>query len=139
MDPGLAHRVIEEAFGILKSVRNEIHVDGGIKYIKIDGEEYAAQEVFDSAELMKSLDDIIETEKSVYDYVIDMDSNVERKFADDLNRDSDVKFFFKIPKNKCQIDTPFGPYTPDWAVLMDYDGMKKLYLLVNSTLGAFVQ
>lgn len=31
-----------------------------------------------------------------------------------------------------RIDTPFGGYNPDWAVLVDQDGPERLYFVVES-------
>ncbi|WP_375701723.1 hypothetical protein [Bartonella sp. AA89HNZF] len=54
------------------------------------------------------------SEKSVYDHVV-YESSVEKEFAQNLDNDSDVRLFFKLPRN-LKIATPIGSYTPDWAV-----------------------
>ncbi|WP_375612064.1 MULTISPECIES: hypothetical protein [unclassified Bartonella] len=53
-------------------------------------------------------------EKSVYDHEI-CESRIEKEFAQNLDNDSDVRLFFKLPRN-LKIATPIGSYTPDWAV-----------------------
>ena len=39
--------------------------------------------------------------------------------------------FLKLP-DKFKVDTPIGTYNPDWAVYMDVDGSKKLYLVIET-------
>jgi type III restriction enzyme len=57
------------------------------------------------------------TGKTPYDHV-EIDSNVERKFAEDLDSNKAVKYFVKLPR-WFTVDTPIGPYNPDWAIVMD--------------------
>ncbi len=123
-------KFVEEAHLILKNVKAEMLVDG-IRYIKIQGEEYSAQEVFEKDELLAYIDNAIASDKSVYDYAVVDDSNVERDFAKDLEKDPDVRFFFELPDN-FKIDTPFGKHNPDWAVLLNEYGTDKLYLVVET-------
>lgn len=47
---------------------------------------------------------------------IEYDSEVERKFAEDLDRRSDIKVFLKLPR-WFTVETPVGPYNPDWAIV----------------------
>ena len=46
---------LEKAVEIIRDNRHALAIDG-ISYIKLDGEEYYAQEIFDSAELLANLD-----------------------------------------------------------------------------------
>ncbi len=39
--------------------------------------------------------------------------------------------FFKIPR-RFKIETPIGPYNPDWAVFWKKDGEEKLYFVLES-------
>lgn len=123
-------KFIEEAHVLLRNTKAEMLADG-IRYIKIKGEEYSAQEVFEKEELLAYIDNAIASDRSVYDYVVVDDSNIERNFAKDLENDKDVRFFFKLP-DKFKIDTPFGSYNPDWAVLLNEYGADKLYLVVET-------
>ena len=87
----------EKALEIILRNSNELAIDG-IKYVKLAGEEYYVQEIFDSSELLANLDrNAIQVEHSVYDYLI-YDSGVESRFAKSLDEDPDVKMFFKIPR-----------------------------------------
>lgn len=121
---------IERCTDIIRDTRHKLSIDG-IKYIKLDGQEYYAQEVFDSEEFMATLDkNAVAVNNSVYDYTI-YDSNIERDFALALDNDTDVKMFFKLPQ-KFKIRTPIGNYNPDWAVYLDKDGTEKLYFILET-------
>ena len=52
---------------------------------------------------------------SIYDAVV-FDSDVEKKFALDLDQDERIKLFIKLP-NWFKIETPVGTYNPDWAIV----------------------
>ena len=105
---------LEKAVEIIRDNRHALAIDG-ISYIKLDGEEYYAQEIFDSAELLVNLDrNAVKVEHNVYDYIVYDSSSVERPFALALDHDPDVKMFFKIP-SRFKIETPIGTYNPDWG------------------------
>ena len=122
---------IENFLDIVKSNRHRLAIDG-IRYVKLDGEEYYAQEIFGAEELMANLDkNAVAVTNSVYDHIIYDSSTVERPFAVALDNDPDVKMFFKIP-GSFKIETPIGTYNPDWAVYLDCDGEKKLYFVLET-------
>ena len=122
---------IEKAVELIRNRRHELAVDG-VRYLKLDGEEYYVQEIFDSAELVANLDkNAVSVSRSVYDHVIYDSDTVERPFAVALDNDPDVRMFFKIPR-KFKIETPIGSYNPDWAVYLDKDGVKKLYFVLET-------
>ena len=122
---------IENVVDIIRDTRHELAIDG-IRYIKLDGQRYYAQEIFDSAELMANLDkNAVAVEGSVYDYIIYDSETVEKPFALSLDRDPDVKMFFKLPE-RFKINTPIGTYNPDWAVYLDRDGEEKLYFVLET-------
>ncbi|MEG0692376.1 MAG: type III deoxyribonuclease, partial [Oscillospiraceae bacterium] len=122
---------LEQALNIIRRNRHSLAIDG-IKYVKLDGQEYFAMEIFDTAELTANLDkDAVAVQNSVYDYVVYDSSTIEKPFAVALDNDPDVKLFFKIP-SRFKIETPIGTYNPDWAVYMDKDGSEKLYFVVET-------
>lgn len=122
---------IEKALDIIKRNRHALAIDG-IKYVKLDGQEYYAQEIFDSAELVANLDkNAVAVNRSVYDYIIYDSSTIEKPFAKALDDDPDVKMFFKIP-DRFKIETPIGTYNPDWAVYLDRNGEQKLYFILET-------
>lgn len=123
-------RFMQEVALIIKRTLSNFIVDG-IKYEKIDGEEYAVQEIFKNEELFGYLkDNIIESSRSVYNYV-KYDSDVEKSFAESLENDDNVKVYAKLPNN-FKIDTPIGSYNPDWAILIEKNGEEKLYFVVET-------
>lgn len=120
----------EKTLEIIERNRHKLAIDG-IKYIKLAGEEYYIQEIFDSSELIANLDkNAVAVENSVYDHVI-YDSGIENKFALALDSDPDVKMFFKIP-SRFKIETPIGTYNPDWAVYLEKNGEQKLYFVLET-------
>jgi type III restriction enzyme len=122
---------IEQATDIIQNVRHELAIDG-IRYIKLNGEEYYVQEIFDSAELLANLDrNAVKVEHSVYDYIVYDSSTIEKPFAVALDNDPDVKMFFKIP-DKFKVETPIGTYNPDWAVYLNKNGEEKLYFILET-------
>jgi len=124
-------RMSELFIDAVRAVQNAMEIDG-IRYIRLQGEEYYLQEIFDSDELTAFLDrNAVAVERSVYDHVIYDSSTVERPFAVALDNDPDVKMFFKIP-DKFKIETPIGTYNPDWAVYMDKGGEQQLYFVIET-------
>ena len=121
----------EKCLEIVRRNRHALAIDG-IKYVKLAGQEYYAQEIFDSSELVANLDkNAVAVNRSVYDYIIYDSSTIEKPFAKALDDDPDVKMFFKIP-DRFKIDTPIGTYNPDWAVYLDRDGEQKLYFILET-------
>ena len=122
---------LEKATEIILKKRHALAIDG-IRYVKLDGEEYYWQEIFDKDEISANLDlNAVPVERSVYDHIIYDSSTVERPFARALDQDPDVKMFFKLP-GKFKIDTPIGAYNPDWAVYYLMNGEEKLYFIVET-------
>ena len=122
---------LEKTTEIIRDKRHELAIDG-ISYIKLDGQEYFAQQIFDTEELIANLDrNAVKVDHSVYDYIVYDSSTVERPFAVALDNDPDVKMFFKIP-SKFKIETPIGNYNPDWAVFLNKNGEEKLYFVVET-------
>ena len=122
---------METFLDIVKSNRHRLAIDG-IRYVKLDGEEYYAQEIFATEELIANLDkNAVAVTNSVYDHIVYESDTVERPFAVALDRDPDVKMFFKIP-GSFKIETPIGTYNPDWAVYLDRDGEKKMYFVLET-------
>jgi len=122
---------VERCLEVIWDARHVLVIDG-IRYIKLDGERYYAQEIFDSAELIANLDkNAIAVENSVYDYIVYDSETVEKPFAIALDRDPDVKLFFKLPE-RFKIRTPIGTYTPDWAVYLVHNGVEKMYFVLET-------
>lgn len=122
---------IEQATDIIQNIRHELAIDG-IRYVKLNGEEYYVQEIFESTELLANLDrNAVKVEHSVYDYIVYDSITIEKPFAVALDNDPDVKMFFKIP-DRFKVETPIGTYNPDWAVYLNKNGEEKLYFILET-------
>ncbi len=106
-----------------------------IKYYKIEGEE------FDSAEFKPSFEDwvkndnylerrLVKSDKSVYEY-IKCDSDIEVKFAQELENVDDIEFFLKLP-SWFKIKTPKGHYNPDWAITVNVNGKLETFFVIET-------
>ena len=128
-------RFIETAAETINRRKRLALVDG-VKYQRLGDEHYFAQELFRSEELVGYLRNTISARKSVYDHVV-CDSDNERDFAASLERFAAVKVYAKLPR-WFHVPTPLGPYTPDWAVLVEDDEGERLYLVVETKGSAFL-
>ncbi len=120
---------IEYAAMAINRCKRRALVDG-IKYRRIGDESYYAQELFEQEELTGYLRNMLEAGKSVYDKVV-YESDTEARFADQLERNSAVTLYTKLP-GWFTVPTPLGGYNPDWAVLITSDVGERLYLVVET-------
>ncbi len=68
-----------------------------------------------------------------------LDSEGESKFAHKLENNENVLLFTKLKKGGFVIDTPYGNYSPDWAVVCRKDALKApsvgIYFIVETKAG----
>ena len=103
----------------------------GIKYQRLGDEASYAQALFEQTELKGYLENMLQdTEKSVHQHVV-YDSDTERAFADQLEKNSAIKVYAKLP-GWFRVPTPLGSYNPDWAVLVTSPDGDKLYFVVET-------
>ena len=107
----------------------------GIKYQRLGDDHYYAQRLFEQEELTGYLKNLLAAEKAVYEQVV-YDSDTERTFADQLEKNGVIKVYAKLP-GWFTVPTPLGPYNPDWAVLVEKDGTERLYFVVETKSGLF--
>lgn len=109
----------------------------GIRYQRVGDGQYYAQELFQENELRGYIGNMLmNTEKAVYEHVV-YDSDVERDFASELERNEAIKVYAKLP-GWFKVPTPLGTYNPDWAVLVvAEDGKERLYFVVETKSGLF--
>ena len=108
----------------------------GVKYQCLGDEYYYAQELFENEELTGYLKNMRPgTEKSVYDQVV-YDSEIEKSFADQLEKNTAVKVYAKLP-GWFAVPTPLGSYNPDWAVLIEGDEGEQLYFVIETKASLF--
>lgn len=125
-------RFLDEVAAVLKHELHTLLVDG-IKYEKLTGTgaSYEWEQLLIRDQEVVNYLNSIKVNKSVHEY-IEYDSDVERKFAEQLDQMEEIKLFIKLPRGFL-IDTPVGQYNPDWAILK-HDGTA-LYL-VRETKGS---
>ncbi len=116
------------------AIKHELHrlIIDGIKYERVPGE-FFEMRLFEEQELVTYLHNRYELQnagKSPYD-AIAYDSEIERSFAEGLDKREDVKFFVKLP-DTFKIRTPVGCYNPDWAIMTPEN---KVVYLVRETKG----
>ena len=66
----------------------------------------------------------------VYDYAV-TDSDVERRFVEDLDTSSEVVVYAKLPRGFL-IPTPVGDYNPDWAISFKEGSVKHIYFVAET-------
>ena len=138
MDP---QKFMDQVAHILKTVLHELLVNN-IKYERIassDPDFEWEMRQFKSEELIDYLSSL-QVNNSVYEYIV-YDSEVEREFAEKLDKRTNIKLFVKLP-GWFHVETPIGTYNPDWAILKHDDstlylvretkGTKDFYKLRNS-------
>lgn len=102
----------------------------GIQYEKVANHYWEMSRIADEAEegIVRYLNNLYEVqnpEKCLFDRV-EYHSEVEKQFAKDLDNNEHVRLFVKLP-SWFKIDTPIGPYNPDWAFVTHRD--EKLYFV----------
>lgn len=116
-------KFMDAVAGIISRELHRMMIDG-IKYERIAEQEWSMR-LFEDEEVLSYLNNRFEVKKSVYDAVV-YDSEVERKFAADLDKREDIKLFVKLPR-WFEIETPIGSYNPDWAIVKHDD--ETIYLV----------
>ncbi|HBF0342408.1 hypothetical protein GSQ33_03505 [Clostridioides difficile] len=128
------NQFIEKTIKIFNSAKRELIVDE-IKYEKVDDYYHKSQFEIEKDILIgylkkNAIATSEENQKSLYNYIL-YDSYIEKKFAEKLEKDEEVKVYVKLP-SWFEIDTPIGGYNPDWAIPMEENDIKKLYFVVET-------
>jgi type III restriction enzyme len=108
----------------------------GIKYQRLGDEHYYAQELFEQEELTGYLRNLLDSNKAVYEHVVYDSSTIEKPFAEELERNSAIKVYAKLP-GWFKVPTPLGSYSPDWAVMVEREGEQRLYFVVETKSSLF--
>jgi type III restriction enzyme len=126
---------IETVADAINRCKRIVLVDG-IRYQRLGADEFYAQELFEKEELTGYLKNMLQdTQRSVYQHVV-YDSEVERDFADQLEKNDAVKVYAKLP-GWFKVPTPLGSYNPDWAVLVTTPDGDRLYFVVETKSSLF--
>lgn len=72
----------------------------------------------------------IATQRHLFDHVI-YDSKNEKDFAEDIDTQTDVAVYVKLPK-AFYINTPVGKYNPDWAIAFEEGAVKHIYFIAET-------
>lgn len=108
-------KFMDQVTSLMKVELHKLMIDG-IKYEKLTvGDTEWVMELFKEEELKQFFEDSLEVNKSIYDQII-YDSDIEKRFAEALDKREDIKLFVKLPRF-FKIDTPIGTYNPDWAIV----------------------
>jgi type III restriction enzyme len=86
----------------------------GVRYRKVGGR-LAEMEQFASRASQAYVNRLIPVDKSIYKE-IEIESDVEQRFAKALDARKDITLFLKLP-DWLLIPTPAGRYNPDWALI----------------------
>jgi len=109
-------------------INRELHklMIDGIKYEKLStGQVEWSMQLFREEELKDYFEQCLAVQNSVFTTVI-YDSEVERRFAEELDKREDIKLFVKLPAF-FKVETPIGTYNPDWAIVKHND--ETIYLV----------
>jgi type III restriction enzyme len=109
---------IDHAAEAINAEKRAVLVEG-VEYFKVDGLAYEMRK-FAGDDLMEvfasNVQAVGKQEKTLFSHiVIDSNSGPERTFAQACEDNDDVLFYIKLPR-WFQIETPVGPYNPDWAL-----------------------
>ena len=122
---------MDNAVSKIKQELHQLMIDG-IKYEKI-GDKVYEMALFDDTDFEIYIDEfthtVTDSEKTIYDNYIPLDSGVENQFAKDCESSEQIEFYFKLPY-WFEIKTPIGVYRPDWAVV--FKGEKKIYFVAET-------
>ena len=72
----------------------------------------------------------MKAQRHLYDHIV-YDSTNERDFAADLDTNTDVAVYVKLPKS-FYIATPVGHYNPDWAIAFYKGTVKHIYFVAET-------
>lgn len=104
---------------IFESVRviNETLVKDYVEQIdyRLSDDKYYVTQFENMVSHKDSALDITDKKKSIYDGVV-YNSEIEKNFAVNLDRDGRIKLFIKLPV-WFTVRTPLGEYIPDWAIV----------------------
>lgn len=138
--------ILDEVTQLIKGILNDTKASNITSYEVINGYELDERNIFE-------LDTITESdfkqEWSVFKAKSDrssamneyykLDSEGESKFAHKLENNENVLLFTKLKKGGFVIDTPYGNYSPDWAVVCRKEALKDpsigIYFIVETKAG----
>ena len=123
--------ILDEVTQLIKGILNDTKASNITSYEVINGYELDERNIFE-------LDTITEADfeqewrvfkaksdrSSAMNEYYKLDSEGESKFAHKLENNENVLLFTKLKKGGFVIDTPYGNYSPDWAVVCRKEALK---------------
>lgn len=122
----------EEFISKAAQLINEQKATAIIQHITYDvmDEEYGT-DIFTEATIKGKLDvNAMRANKHLYSHIV-YDSTNERDFAANLDTDTNVAVYVKLP-NGFYISTPVGHYNPDWAIAFYEGNVKHIYFIAET-------
>lgn len=138
--------ILDEVTQLIKGILNDTKASNITSYEVINGYELDERNIFE-------LDTITEADfeqewrvfkaksdrSSAVNEYYKLDSEGESKFAHKLENNENVLLFTKLKKGEFVIDTPYGNYSPDWAVVCRKEALKDssigIYFIVETKAG----
>lgn len=138
--------ILDEVTQLIKGILNDTKASNITSYEVINGYELDERNIFE-------LDTITEADfeqewrvfkaksdrSSAMNEYYKLDSEGESKFAHKLENNENVLLFTKLKKGGFVIDTPYGNYSPDWAVVCRKEALKDpsigIYFIVETKAG----
>lgn len=135
--------ILDSVTQIIVKKLNEIKAKSIVSYEVIQGYELDAANIF---ELDTISEEDFEQEWRVFhantnrssamNEYYKLDSKGEKEFAEKLENNQNVLMFTKLKKGGFVIDTPYGNYSPDWAIVCRKEGLVQpelgIYLIVET-------
>jgi type III restriction enzyme len=110
---------------------NEQKATAIVEHIAYDPvDEVHSSDIFTAEKPRDDFSKAFEAKHHVYDYVF-TDSNIERKFVQELDASTEVAVYAKLPKSFF-IPTPVGNYNPDWAIAFQEGKVKHVYFVAET-------
>lgn len=124
----------------IKSILKDFKAQGITDYKIIDGYLFDDKAIFEAESIDRGMLDATsliyhtkEGNRRALQKYYKLDSKGERAFVAQLDTDENVLLYTKIKKGGFVIDTPYGDYSPDWAVIYKGENhIAKLYFIVET-------
>lgn len=116
---------IEQCTAIIRRQMRRL-IGAGVKYEQIGEAQCAVQELYESEELHGHLE-----QKMLQGLKLIGVEESEDEFARRFELSDEVKVYGRLPKS-FQLETPLGPYHPDWAVLVERDRKHRIFFVAES-------